>query len=224
MQNDIEGHIDNLHGLPCHLLRLPFELRQRILSIALKQQGTLELQRPMWADEELVFNQPLFKVCRMLREQGLEAFYKANSFLWIIDIEHGSRSDPAEYPLPSRAHMLTPFWPWRYPHTLEFIRHLHLNVYLPSDLHDDDWNSIFPAQLVRLVESLERGRKLLDLHVLLTTKRYGYRISMRSDHRRTLDILSQLEVRGKVHVMMRYDFKEVRQSIETLQLEKRMKA
>ena len=64
----------------------------------------------------------------------------------------------------------------------------------------------------------------MDLHVLFTAKRYNSRIPLSGKQRRALDTLSQMQVRGKVQVRMRYDFKEVKTSIETLQLESRMKA
>lgn len=211
-------------GPRSRLLRLPYELRQRILRHALKHRGTIELQKPIWSAEGF-FTQPVFFVCRSLRDEALEAFYKTNTFLWIIEIDHETRSDPAQYPLhpvQEQPRSLTPFWPWYYPHLLKHLRHLQLNIYLPSDLNKRAWSVTLPELLSELVNALDHGSRLLDLNILFTAKRYNARIPLSQEQMNVLDVLSGMKVRGRVQIKTRYDFREVRRTIEILQLENRM--
>lgn len=207
------------------LLGLPYELRQRIFRLALKQRGTVELQHPLWAEKQ-VFAQPLFQLCKALRNEALEAFYKANSFLWIVEVDNHVRSNPAHYNHDSSAvkpPVLVPALPWQYPQLLGHLRQLHLNIYLPSDQDADAWSIGFAKLLSELIQALDYGRRLRSLQVLLTTKRYHTKMPLSSSQRNVLDSLSQMKVRGKVQVRMRYDFGEVKASIESLNLEKRMR-
>jgi len=224
------------------LLDLPYELRQRILTLALKQKGTIELQHPVWAGKD-VFAQPLFQVCRLLRDEALQAFYETNCFLWIIDSSVTHRSDPAVYAsitgdarqpedgsVPSsKTSPLTPTLPWQYPHLKKHLRHLNLNIYLPSNLVADlaaaqAWFTEFPQQLERMIKALDCGCRLAELHTLLTAKRFNTRIALAGEQLKALNVLTQMKVRGSVKVQTRYDFKEVKASIASLELERRMKA
>jgi len=226
---------------PSTLLTLPYELRQRILHFALARKGTVELQTPLWA-ERATFTHPLFHTTRALRTEALQAFYETNTFLWIVDSLAGlsARSDPTEYPLNSTfdpqsldgndgPYPLIPAVPWRYPHLLKHLRRLQLNIYLPSNLTADvasgrAWLETLPAALQRLVDALDQGRRLEELHVLLTAKRFSGRVALAGEQLKAIDVLARMRVRGVVRVQTRFDFKEVKTSIETLEWEKRMKA
>ena len=225
-----------------HLLNLPRELRHRILLFALEQNGNIELQQPMWASKGY-FAQPAFQVCQLLRREALQAFYEGNCFLWIIDLAV-ERSDPAKY-----VSMITemehdekaaqsstisspiPVLPWEYPHLRNRLRHLHVNIYLPSNLIGDvsasqSWLTEMPTRLRQFVEALDRGRRLQDLTVLITanTKRVNTRISLEGEQLKALDVLSEMEIKGNVSVRTRHDFRAAKVSIDSLELEKKMKA
>lgn len=209
-------------------LDVPYELRQRILSFALKQKGTIELQHPVWGGQA-IFAQPLFQVCRFLRDEALQAFYETNCFLWIVDSgqQRARRSDPADYPSMTqdpcydvvRVHQamkapLTPALPWKYPHLKKHLRHLNLNIYVNN--YTD-----FSQQLTRLVETLDLGRKLLELHVLFTSG--SLRTYVWKDQLKEIEVLAKMEVRGIVKVQTR-NIEEAHRTIGSLGLERRMKA
>ncbi|EME81461.1 uncharacterized protein MYCFIDRAFT_176738 [Pseudocercospora fijiensis CIRAD86] len=211
-----------------HLLNLPFELRHRILIHALKQKGSIELQYPVWASLQ-VFDQPLFQTCRSLRTEAVQAFYevrdckdlatkhiiltrsrplKVNDFLWVIDVENKSRSDPSTYPTcpastgklrqaspKNYAYTIPNCLPWEYPDLMRRLRHLQINIYLPSN---DQNTSLLQDRLSALVQSLDRGRRLAILHVLVTAKRRAAQIPLSQDEVLALEVLAGMQVRGKV--------------------------
>ena len=238
----------NITTINSHLLNLPRELRHRILLYTLEQHGTVELQQPMWASKGH-YTQPVFQVSRLLRREALQAFYESNSFLWILDLSV-ERSDPSKYvsmtsieskddatasqgssSSSSTIPSLIPVFPWEYPFLRNHLRHLHLNIYLPSNLPDDlptsqAWLTTMPIHLKRLVQALEQGRRLQDLTVLVTanTKRFNTRIALESAQLTTLEVLGEMEVRGKVVMRTRHDFRAAKVGIDSLGLEKKMKA
>ncbi|KAF2160598.1 hypothetical protein M409DRAFT_28984 [Zasmidium cellare ATCC 36951] len=211
------------------LLDLPTELRQSILGHALRQRGTLELQHPVWAGLQ-DFCQPLFHVCRSLRQEALEAFYGTNDFLWIIDTEHRLRSDPSTYPAPATVvdkgkHIqpfidspLTPLLPWEYPHLLYHLRHLQINLYLPQESDA----SALHSRLEALVKATDHGKRLAEFHVLITGKRRGAQMPLTTGERSALEVLAQMEVRGSVEVQTRYYFRAVNAGVQVLDLQRRM--
>lgn len=211
------------------LLDLPTELRHSILQHALQQRGTLELQHPVWAGLQ-DFCQPLFHVCRSLRQEALEAFYSANDFLWIIDTEHRLRSDPSTYPAPASVvdkgkyvpsfidAPLTPVLPWEYPHLLYHLRHLQINLYLPQESDA----SALHERLSALVKATDQGQRLAEFHVLITGKRRGAQIPLTAGERDALEVLAQMEVRGSVKVETRYYFRAVTAGVKALDLQRRM--
>ncbi|KAI7190859.1 hypothetical protein D0869_10015 [Hortaea werneckii] len=227
-----------------HLLNLPRELRHRILLFTLEQLGNIELQQPMWASKGY-YAQPVFQVSRLLRREALQAFYEGNCFLWILDLLAVERSDPSRYvsmtsdetkddaktSQNSMLPALIPVLPWEYPFLRTHLRHLHLNIYLPSNLSGDfnasqAWLTEMPIHLKRLVEVLDHGRRLQDLTVLVTanTKRFNTRISLEGEQLKALEVLSEMEIRGNVSIRTRHDFRAARVSIDSLGLEKKMKA
>ncbi|TKA63917.1 hypothetical protein B0A55_08735 [Friedmanniomyces simplex] len=225
------------------LLDLPYELRHIILSLALKDKGTVELQHPVWGGED-VYRPALFGVCHSLRRESLQAFYEVNHFLWIIDLSAQHRSDPADYPAlrpgdeaedhePGSTKQgettILPALPWEYPHLRKHLRHLNVNIYLPSNLIADVasaqvWFGQFPSALERLVTALDCGRRLDELQILFTAKRFNTRIALAGEQLKAIEVLSGFKVRGRVRVQTRWDFKEARRSLENLDLERRMKA
>jgi hypothetical protein len=72
--------------MAANLLGLPFELRERILSLCLRQRGTIEIQYPVWADK-VVFTQPISQVGKSLRGEAIQTFYRVNVFVWVIDTD-----------------------------------------------------------------------------------------------------------------------------------------
>ncbi|KAI6881311.1 hypothetical protein KC360_g8555 [Hortaea werneckii] len=224
------------------LLNLPRELRHRILLFTLEQHGNVELQQPMWSSKGN-YAQPIFQVCRLLRREALQAFYEGNCFLWIIDLAV-VRSDPSKYvPMISETEhneeafqssiksSLIAVLPWEYPFLRNHLRHLHVNIYLPSNLIGDvsasqSWLTEMPTRLKQFVEAIDRGRRLQDLTILITanTKRFNTRISLEGEQLKALDVLSEMEVKGNVSVRTRHDFRAAKVSIDSLELEKKMKA
>jgi hypothetical protein len=74
--------------MPASFMTLPFELREQILIPVVRTRATIELQYPLWADtDKSVFAPHVAQVCRELREEVLQCFYRANVFVWKIDSE-----------------------------------------------------------------------------------------------------------------------------------------
>lgn len=72
--------------MPSSLLSLPSELRDQIFLPLVRAKGTIELQYPLWADKS-VFVPPISQVCRMLRSDSLQLFYRSNVFVWKLEAE-----------------------------------------------------------------------------------------------------------------------------------------
>jgi hypothetical protein len=72
--------------MPASLMTLPYELREQILQPLVRTPGTVGLQYPLWADKS-VFAPAVAQVCRALRKEAVEVFYRANVFVWKIDPE-----------------------------------------------------------------------------------------------------------------------------------------
>jgi hypothetical protein len=208
------------------LLSLPYELRQQILRFCLLESGTIELQRPLWVGHE-TFTQPLFRTSKQLREEALEAFYKANTFVWVVDVgKKPDRTDPATYPLAhaggsSRTAMSA--LPWYYPKLLQHLRHLRLNVYLPPSDSEDAWFYPLKEALARLVIATDQGRRLNTLQVLFISRFYRVN-TLSTTQLDVLGTLAEMKVPGRVELVTRYDLEGVKASIDSLQLEKKMRA
>ncbi|CAK1366774.1 unnamed protein product [Cercospora beticola] len=213
------------------LLGLPCELRRSVLQLLLKQRGTIELQYPVWAGLG-VFSQPLFQTCHRLREEAIDVFYETNDFLWIIDLENHSRSDPAKYPVsttvvndrrPAKPHMtstLTPVLPWEFSGLMSRLRHLHVNLCLPQEQNPGKLR----FQLGAVVKALDRGRRLLDFHLLVTTKRGAARAPLSVGEISAIEALAEMEIRGTVQVRTRKSFQVVWAPVIGMNLLERMKA
>jgi len=239
-----------MEGKPS-FLDLPTEVRQVILQHALKQTGTLEMQTPMWAGHD-VFHQPLFAVHSLVRAESLEAFYKVNTFLWMVD-RCGTlpRSDPAGYPgMGSQPEWwqpdhegevattcgLTVAVPWLYPDLKKHLRHLQLNIALPSNIAPSTfaldeqelemtWNEGLSSTLRSVIDALDRGRTLDSLSILFTgSKFFNGRVALTTQQLEVLEVLAEFQVRHRVSISTRLDFKEAGQSVRSLRLEKRMVA
>jgi hypothetical protein len=72
--------------MPASLMTLPYELREQIIQPLVRTPGTVGLQHPLWADKT-VFVLPISQVCKALRKETVEVFYRANVFVWKIDPE-----------------------------------------------------------------------------------------------------------------------------------------
>lgn len=81
-------HWRYLATMPASFMTLPFELREQILIPVVRTRATIELQYPLWADtDKSVFTPAVAQVCRLLREEVFQCFYRANVFVWKIDSE-----------------------------------------------------------------------------------------------------------------------------------------
>ena len=150
----------------------------------------------------------------------------------MIDVEHQSRSDPATYPAPTTVvndwrqvephtiNTLTPVLPWEFPGLMSRLRRLHVNVYLPQERNSGQ----LEVQLGALVKALDRGRRLLDFHVLVTAKRRAVQAPLSGREVNALEVLADMEVRGTVQVQTRYHFRAVWASVYGMKLPERMKA
>lgn len=205
------------------LLNLPSELRLQILELALSSPGSIELQQPLWSDHEAYVN-PLFAVCRSLRHEALAAFYKTNTFLWYIDINDNTRTDPTIYPIGDEQELVIPALPWRYPYLFQHLRRLYVRIYLSpeSDLGVDNDGRLSEA-LDAFVRSLDYGRRLMYLNLFFT---YGIRWSntrsVTETQRGIVKSLSAMEVAGTVKVTCFDTY--LRSSMESLALPRIMKA
>jgi hypothetical protein len=72
--------------MPASFMTLPYELREQIIQPLVRTPGTVGLQHPLWADKT-VFVLPIAQVCKALRKEAIEVFYRANVFMWKIDPE-----------------------------------------------------------------------------------------------------------------------------------------
>lgn len=74
--------------MPASLMTLPLELREQILLPIVKPEeaGTIKLQYPLWGDKT-VFVPPIMQVCKELRQDAIQVFYRGNVFMWILDPE-----------------------------------------------------------------------------------------------------------------------------------------
>jgi hypothetical protein len=224
------------------LLQLPYEIRQVIFQYALRQKGTIELQHPFWAHPS-PFPQPLFQLCRLLCDEALRAFYESNTFLWVIDLDTPHRSDPCTYAgmggtadrwpdsVNALATGLTPGVPWAYPHLRKHLRHLNLNIYLPTNKAltsevDRLWFIEFAQCLRKLVVALDHGRTLTDLQLLFTANRnFDAWTALTSAQLKVIsEALSLMEVKGNVAVLTRFDLRGAKSSIAGLCLEQHMRA
>lgn len=214
----------------CHLARLPFELRQRILAYALHDKGTMGLQSPTW-DHGSAFKEPLFTVCRSTRSEAIEAFYKTNTFLWHIhrpqNVDAKPDSDPSVYPLEINDPNFTiaPSLPWHYPHLKRDLRHLALNIFMPSDLDPNAWLMAFPLELKALVTTLnEGGSKLKSLKLTIITGYWRNEQPLPPENLETMSILGQLNVSGKVKVRCQPSYWPCSESVYSLGLEEKIRA
>lgn len=67
------------------LLTLPYELREQIITYLLYQQQSIKLQYPL--ESLAVFRPSIMQVCKSLRKEAVEIFYRVNTFTWTIDPE-----------------------------------------------------------------------------------------------------------------------------------------
>lgn len=219
-------------ALSSSLLSLPYELRQNIFSFAVKDIGTIELQKPTWSYLQPQFEEGIFITSRQLRDEALEAFYKCNTFLWIIDFSQPTKnprsemSDPSTYPERHETAAVTPAMPWYYSRLMQHLRDVELNIYLPPTQDEATWFSGFQNALANLVEALDCGSRLWNFSISFSSRAFDASSQVLSRRQcEVLDVLSRMEVPGKVSVRtVRRDIRGIRASVEALQLGKRMKA
>lgn len=197
------GNVDQSRR--CTFLDLPYELRQNILQIALRRNGTCHLQIPIWGQRQDCLN-PLFEVCRSLREEALEAFYKINMFCWYLNIwDHDlAYSDPASYPLREEGDddlLLAPAVPWRYPYLFKHLRRLTLRIEFPIQYKDQQSQDLLSNALLAVVQALDFGQRLQqqDVYFGLRNRGSGSQLDMRA-HRMALEPLTKMEIPGWVRV------------------------
>lgn len=62
-------------------MELPLELREYILGHVVEESGTIALQAPIWS-HKTVYTQPITQVCRQLRSEAIDVFWKVNMGYW----------------------------------------------------------------------------------------------------------------------------------------------
>lgn len=164
---------------------LPYELRQHILRLCVRQTRTIELQQPLWAGPG-AFSQALFSTCRQLRDEALEAFYKTNAFVWIIEVDgRMTRTDPARYPLPRlrgrSTAICTSVLPWEYPMLLAHLRHVYLNICLSDPEKEVLWITKLQEDLTRLVFALDHSIRLRTIKLSFTSHNRNARAGLSSN-------------------------------------------
>lgn len=188
-------------------LSLPYELRQRILREALHRDGTCHMQTPVWGQRRDCLD-PLFEVCRSLRDEALEAFYKTNMFVWYVNIWIGESecmySDPTVYPLREEDGVdppLTPALPWNYPHFFQHLRKLNLRVKLPARYEDQQAQDALSYALTAVVKALDFGRRLQQQDVYFVARIFwgNPHLDMEA-HQVALQPLTRMEVPGRIRV------------------------
>ncbi|KAM0722373.1 hypothetical protein Q7P37_001814 [Cladosporium fusiforme] len=222
------------------LLGLPAELREQIIGQVVYNRGTMELQYPIWADKS-VFVPPIFQVCKPLREDAIQAFYRVNVFTWVMEPEgvrilppseeKSDRADPTKYPLDPASTTtkeygpsgpLVSSLPWQYPFMASNLRRLRLNLFLPPQHQISLWTDRFAKQLVRFVSCTEQGHKLKDFKLLIGT--WHSLRDLGEPQQNVLGILENLELRGLVQVRTRSLDQQGKTVVQMLDLERRMRA
>ncbi|KAK6430354.1 hypothetical protein LTR95_013494 [Oleoguttula sp. CCFEE 5521] len=216
------------------LLTLPYELREQILIPNLRQQGTIELQYPIWADSgKIVFTQPMMQVCKKLRQEVIPLFYQQNVWVWVLDPEEDNRPDPTTYPVGIEigpgidktrgpCGNLVSSLPWYYSGTLSNIRHLRLNMYLPTSHDKFAWTTGFPTKLARFVQSMDYGSTLRSLKILIGT--WYTLLNFSTSQAAVFDVLEQMQIRGSVEIRTKNIYNETKVAVRSLDLELRMRA
>lgn len=188
------------------LLRLPLELRQRILHFALgitDDSKSLYFTKSMKSDG---WNPAVFRVCRSLRDEALEAFYQTNSFTFVIGPHATGISNPLTYPHSVEHSSGTPplesALPWQYPYIFSNLRHLHLDVYVTciSDDQEDYWTGELNSRLDKLIDLFERGHKLRELHLTVHAYCIVEPPALTPELTAPLDKLAALQIRGELEV------------------------
>ena len=209
------------------LLALPYELRQRILRFALKQRGSVELQRPLWAGHE-EFVQPLFMTNKQIRIEALEAFYKVNAFTWGINTCDQIRSNPAQYPLSDNRFgdaSILPAIPWHYPYIHQHLRHIYLSIYLPSLGMEAAQCAGYTAILSEMVAALDKGKRLRNMSIsFVTVRSYTWASLSMSSMLGMLKILTEMEIPGRISINTRNLIGDAKEGVLALDLESNMAA
>ncbi|KAF2719793.1 hypothetical protein K431DRAFT_286431 [Polychaeton citri CBS 116435] len=159
------------------LMGLPYELREQILQPVLLSSDLLETQPPLWGSNA-DFVHPVMQVCRLLRAEALETFFRTNRFRWVFSTTSHHRTDPIGAKLrPDIEEQLRPFHrdadplpsaiPWLYPHLATDLRHLTLLLHMRRYSSAEDLAS-FALRLRAAVQALDHGRRLRDLRLVIT--------------------------------------------------------
>lgn len=112
-------------------------------------------------------------------------------------------------------------FPWKYPLALQNLRHLRLNMYLPMSHDKKAWTETFPKKLAGFINSIDNGRRLKSLKILIGT--WYTLLNFSTSQAAVLDILEQMQVRGTVQVRTKNIYKETKYCISGLDLENRIR-
>lgn len=144
-------------------------------------------------------------------------------------IAQNIRRDPTQYPLLDadgskdigpRGDLMSPL-PWYYEHLMQDLRHLRLNLFLPSTSDMTTWTATFPHMFQRFANALDRGSRITELKILIGT--WHKPLLLREEHAAAFDVLASMQVRGTVQVRTQGIFDETKKAVRALQLDKRMK-
>lgn len=91
--------------------------------------------------------------------------------------------------------------PWQSPTLFGQLRHLRLNMYLPDPYSASLWEDTLATQLANLIKTIDNGRKLKDLSVLIAT--WHHFRDLRAWQTKVFGIFKKMEIRGHVHIRTR---------------------
>lgn len=104
---------------------------------------------------------------------------------------------------------------------MQDLRHLRLNLFLPSTSDMKAWTNALPHMFQRFANALDGGSRLMELKILIGT--WHRPLLFREEHAAALDVLAGMQVRGTVQVRTQGIFDDTKKAIRALQLEKRMR-
>ena len=104
---------------------------------------------------------------------------------------------------------------------MQDLRHLRLNLFLPSTSDSKAWTTVFPQMLQRFASAVDRGSKILELKILIGS--WHKPLLLGEEHAAAFEALANMHVRGSVQVRTQGIFDEAKKAIQALQLDKKMR-
>lgn len=194
------------------LLQLPTEIRHSIYRHALKLDGSIEIQHPLWVRHR-DYAQPLFRVCRSVRTDALQAFYETNDFIWAIT--------PSDEPTTS----LTPTelaLSWTLSEVSQYLRFIQLKINLSFDVGGRKVERL-KHLLQEFISLTNYGRKIARLAVSIVLHGSHYYSGLPFPERTALLLLQSMKVKGRVEFRILGASRTCATEINELDLPRKMK-